>query len=141
MKLWGFTARLPVRLAVLFVVAAGSAVDASAAHLRLAFLSGSNDDHQPGVPPQSNLDAFDGRWTFTSAGCKYTGTLRATIKQGRVIVRGGGGRVDPDGTLHTVGAGGGMTLVAEGHLDREAGSGTFDRSDGCSGTWIAIKRH
>jgi hypothetical protein len=63
------------------------------------------------------------------------------IKQGRVIVRGGGGRVEPDGTLHTVGAGGGMTLVAEGHLDQEAGSGTFDRSDGCSGTWIAIKRH
>src|SRR5437899_2504203 len=120
MELWEFTARLPVRLAALLVVGAGLAVDASAANLSMAFLSGSNDVHQPGVSPQSNLDAFDGRWTFTSAGCKYTGTLHATIKQGRVIVRGGGGRVEPDGTLHTVGAGGGMTLVAEGHLDQEA---------------------
>jgi hypothetical protein len=126
---------------LLVVVGAGLAVDASAANLSLAFLSGSNDDRQPGVPRPSNLDAFDGRWTFTSAGCKYTGTLHATIKLGRVIVRGGGGRVEPDGTLHTVGAGGGMTLVAQGHLNQEAGSGTFDRSDGCSGTWIAIKRH
>ena len=141
MKLCEFTTRLPVRLAAVLVIAGGSAADASAANLSLAFLSGSNDDHQPGVPLQSNLNAFDGRWTFTSAGCKYTGTLQATIKQGRVIVRGGGGRVEPDGTLHTVGGGGGMTLMAEGHLDQEAGSGTFDRSDGCSGTWVAIKRH
>jgi len=136
MKPWEFTDRWPACLAVLLVVAVGSAVDASAANLSLAFLSGSSDDREPGSPPQPSLTAFDGRWTFTSAGCKNTGSIAATIKQGRIIVRGGSGQVNPDGTLHSVGAGGGMTLVAEGHLDQEAGSGTFDRSDGCSGTWI-----
>jgi hypothetical protein len=141
MKPWEFTARLPACLAALLVVAAGSAVDASAANLSLAFLSGTSDDREPGSPPQPSLAVFDGRWTFTSAGCKNTGSIAATIKQGRIIVRGGSGQVNPDGTLHSVGGGGGMTLTAEGHMDLETGSGTFDRSDGCSGTWIAIKRH
>jgi hypothetical protein len=96
---------------------------------------------RPSMSDQPNPDAYDGRWTFTSAGCKYTGSVGATIKHGRVIVRGGSGQVDPDGTIHTVGAGGHMTLTAEGHLAGETGSGTFDRSDGCIGTWIAIRRH
>jgi hypothetical protein len=141
MKLGEFKAGWPVRLAALLVVAAGPAVEASAANLRLAFLSGAKDDRQTSAPMLPSPTAFDGRWTFTSAGCKNTGSLPATIKQGRIIIRGGSGQVSPDGTLHSVGAGGGMTLTAEGHLDLETGSGTFDRSDGCSGTWIAIKRH
>jgi hypothetical protein len=110
----------------------------------VAFLSGDDKGSQPSnAPPASastDPDAFDGRWTFTSAGCRYTGSVNATIKHGRVVVRGGGGQVSPDGTIHTVGAGGGMTLTAEGRLDGDSGSGTFDRSDGCLGTWIAIKR-
>jgi hypothetical protein len=96
---------------------------------------------QPSLSDQSNPDAYDGRWMFTSAGCRNTGSIGAIIKHGRVIVRGGSGQVSPDGTIHTVGAGGGMTLTAEGHLAAETGSGTFDRSDGCIGTWIAIRRH
>jgi hypothetical protein len=113
------------------------AVPAGAVHL--AFLSGASEVQRP--VPQQSADAFDGRWTFTSAGCTNTGSIGAVIKHGRIIVRGGGGHVDPDGTLHSVGAGGGLTLTAEGHLDGESGSGTFDRSDGCSGTWIGVKRH
>ena len=112
---------------------------ARAGTVSLAFLSGANQDQQPNLQP--GLDAFDGRWTFTSAGCTNTGSIGAVIKHGRIIVRGGGGHVDPDGTLHSVGAGGGLTLTAEGRLDGETGSGTFDRSDGCSGTWIGIRRH
>ena len=54
--------------------------------------------------------------------------------------RGGGGNVTPDGITHTVGAGNGMTLTAEGRLSGDSGSGTYDRSDGCSGTWIGIKQ-
>ena len=106
-----------------------------------AFLSG-DSANEPGkvVPASPTTDAFDGRWTFTSAGCRYTGSLPATIKHGKVIVRGGAGQVDPDGFIHTVGAGAGMTLTAEGRLDGATGSGTFARSDGCLGTWIAIKR-
>jgi hypothetical protein len=38
---------------------------------------------------------------------------------GKIIVRGGSGQVDPDGTLHSVGAGNGMTLTAVGTPDLE----------------------
>jgi hypothetical protein len=61
------------------------------------------------------------------------------ITGGKIIVKGGSGQVDPDGTLHSVGAGGGMTLTAVGRLLGNTGSGTFSRSDGCVGNWIAIK--
>jgi hypothetical protein len=110
---------------------------------QLAFLSEPDANHQPAEvapAPAPDRTAFDGRWAFTSAGCPNTGSLNAIIKQGRIIVRGGSGQVSPDGTLHSVGAGGGMTLTAEGRLSGEMGPGTFDRSDGCSGNWIAIKR-
>ncbi len=62
------------------------------------------------------------------------------ITGGKIIIKGGSGRVDPDGTLHSVGAGGGMTLTAVGRLSGSTGSGTFNRSDGCVGSWIAIRR-
>jgi hypothetical protein len=110
---------------------------------QLAFLSTSPDDETPAdttPAPENSTRAFDGRWTFTGAGCPNTGSVNAVIKSGTIIVKGGAGHVGADGTLHSVGAGGGMTLTAEGHLSADMGSGTFDRSDGCSGTWIAIKR-
>jgi hypothetical protein len=89
---------------------------------------------------QEENKTFDGAWTFTSAGCPYTGSLPARIVGGKIIVRGGSGQVDPDGTLHSVGAGNGMTLTAVGQLSGNTGSGTFNRSDGCVGSWIAVKR-
>src|ERR1700676_4992016 len=73
----------------------------------------------PGSAPLQNNRAFDGAWTFTSAGCRYTGTLPAMIVDGKIIVKGGSGQVDPDGTLHSVGAGNGMTLTAVGTPDLE----------------------
>jgi len=94
----------------------------------------------PVPAPQGDNGDFDGIWTFTSAGCRYTGSLLAKIVGGKIIVRGGSGQVDRDGTLHSVGAGNGMTLTAVGQLSASTGSGTFNRSDGCVGSWIAIKR-
>jgi hypothetical protein len=38
------------------------------------------------------------RWIFTGAGCRGAGSVSAVIKGGKVIVRGGGGNVTPDGT-------------------------------------------
>jgi hypothetical protein len=66
-------------------------------------------------------------------------SLANRIEVGKYIVKGGSGQVDPDGTLHSVGAGGGMTLSAVGRLLGNTGSGTLNRSDGCVGNWIAIK--
>jgi len=49
-------------------------------------------------------------------GVRATGSLPALIRGGKITVKGGSGQVDPDGTLHSVGAGGGMTLTAVGRL-------------------------
>lgn len=121
--------------------------EASAGAIRMAFLSESRDDQAepsieqaPGATVPENNTGFDGRWIFTSAGCTHTGSLLATIRRGRIIVRGGSGSVSPDGTLHSVGAGSGMTLTPVGTLSGGTGAGTFNRSDGCVGSWIAIKR-
>jgi hypothetical protein len=111
----------------------------------MAFLSEPADDvkqpteETPRSVPEENKN-FDGAWIFTSAGCRGTGSLPAMIVGGKIVIRGGSGQVDPDGTLHSVGAGNGMTLTAAGRLSGNTGAGTFNRSDGCVGSWIAIKR-
>src|ERR1700722_12321558 len=102
--------------------------DAGAGNSRLAFLSERKDEPKPPqmtLPesPQDDKDnrSFDGAWTFTSAGCSYTGSLPARIVGGKILIRGGSGQVDPDGTLHSVGAGNGMTLTAVGQLSGHTG--------------------
>ena len=120
-------------------------IDAAIGGGGMAFLSEPRDEtarpaeETPASSPPEDSKNFDGAWTFTSAGCPHTGSLPAMITGGRIIVKGGSGQVDPDGTLHSVGAGGGMTLTAVGRLSGNTGSGTFNRSDGCVGSWIAIK--
>jgi hypothetical protein len=118
--------------------------DANAAGDTIAFLtehrSGDSEQQAPAATPQPDNTLFDGKWIFTSAGCTHTGSLPALIRRGKIIIKGGSGFVEPDGTLHSVGAGGGMTLTAIGTLSGTTGSGTFNRSDGCIGSWIAIKR-
>jgi hypothetical protein len=131
----------------LLVVASEPAhTHARVGNVRLSFLSEPRNDPKspseetPRSPPQQGDKSFDGAWIFTSAGCPHTGSLPARIIGGKIIIRGGSGAVDPDGTLHSVGAGGGMTLTAVGRLAGNTGAGTFSRSDGCVGSWIAIKR-
>jgi len=122
------------------------AAGAASGFSKMTFLSEPRDDAKPTADDTPSAAAteesnnFDGIWTFTSAGCRRTGSLSAKIVGGKIIVKGGGGQVDPDGTLHSVGAGGGMTLTAVGRLSGNTGAGTFNRSDGCVGRWIAIKR-
>jgi hypothetical protein len=126
-------------------LASSRRIDAAIGHGKMAFLSEPRDEtarpaeETPAPSPQDDSKNFDGAWTFTSAGCPHTGSLPAMITGGKIIVKGGSGQVDPDGTLHSVGAGGGMTLTAVGRLLGNTGSGTFSRSDGCVGNWIAIK--
>jgi hypothetical protein len=73
---------------------------------RLAYLSRTEhetprpaEETPPAMPLEDN-NSFDGTWMFTSSGCPYTGSLPARIIGGKIIVRGGSGQVDPDGTLH-----------------------------------------
>jgi hypothetical protein len=141
-----FTAARPAWLAALFVFPLLGTTVTHAKETRLAFLSSSEKEQAPAIvdvptlPSPPDVNPYDGRWKFTGAGCRGAGSVLAVIKDGKVIVRGGGGNVTPDGIIHTVGAGNGMTLTAEGRLSGDSGSGTYDRSDGCSGTWIGVKQ-
>jgi hypothetical protein len=110
------------------VIAALILLNATASHsseTQLAFLSNSEKNREPAIeiptlPPPPEANAFDGRWIFTGGGCRGAGSVSAVIKGGKVIVRGGGGggggNVTPDGIIHTIGAGNGLTLTAEGRL-------------------------
>jgi hypothetical protein len=146
----GRTTFIVTRLACLAVLLSASILPGStvsrANDTRLAFLSNSEKEQAPAildvptVPSAREVNPYDGRWIFTGAGCRGAGSVSAVIRGGKVTVRGGGGNVTPDGIIHTVGAGNGMTLTAEGRLSGDSGSGTYDRSDGCSGTWIGVKQ-
>lgn len=100
---------------------------AGVGHSRISFLSEPRDEasrpaeEPPRAAPRKENNSFDGAWTFTSAGCRHTGALPAMIVGGKIIVSGGSGQVDPDGTLHSVGAGNGMTLTAVEQLSGNTG--------------------
>ena len=130
--------------AVVCALSFSTATVSHAEETQLAFLSNSDKGlpavDVPPLPPVPGANPYDGRWKFTGAGCRGAGSVMAIIKNGQVFVRGGGGNVTPDGIIHTVGAGNGLTLTAEGRLSGDSGSGTYDRSDGCSGTWVGVKQ-
>ena len=89
---------------------------------------------------EGDVDNFDGTWLFAGIGCHSSGVLPAIISPGKIIVQGGSGRVEPDGTLNSIGAANGVTQTAVERLAGNAGTGTYKRSDGCRGTWTAIKQ-
>ncbi|UVO34158.1 hypothetical protein KUL72_21910 [Bradyrhizobium arachidis] len=85
--------------------------------------------------------SFDGAWAVTSVGCGGTSSGATVVTSGRVIGQGVSGTVSANGSVHTFGQGdGGITYTGAGRLSGRSGSGTFRRSDGCSGTWTASKQ-
>ena len=106
-------------IAISLPVASACSREGEAGRLQLSFLSGSEDgtrtgpgnatqerlEQSPVPPPQGDNADFDGVWTFTSAGCPYTGSLLAKIVGGKIIVKGGSGQVDRDGTCIRSGPG------------------------------------
>jgi hypothetical protein len=83
---------------------------------------------------------FDGAWAVTSVGCGGTTSGAVVVTSGRVIGEGVSGRVSPSGAVSTFGQGQGVTYSGSGRLSGRSGSGTFRRSDGCSGSWTSIKQ-
>ncbi|MGA7810544.1 hypothetical protein [Bradyrhizobium sp.] len=86
---------------------------------------------------------FDGTWTFvgTSTNCRGSGSVSGVISGGRVVGPGTIGSVSPNGAYHGVSVGNdGIRLTASGRLSGKSGSGTYARSDGCVGRWIAAKQ-
>ncbi|MBR0951173.1 hypothetical protein [Bradyrhizobium canariense] len=84
--------------------------------------------------------SFDGAWMVVSVGCGGTTTGAVVVSSGKVIGQGVSGTVSPSGAVSTFGQGEGVTFTGSGRLGARSGSGSFRRSDGCSGTWTSSKQ-
>jgi hypothetical protein len=89
--------------------------------------------------------SFDGAWGVVIVGgpmCQGSVTGAVVITSGRIIGDGiSSGRVSPNGATFTAGTTKeGIPYTTSGHLSGRSGSGTFRRSDGCNGRWVASKQ-
>ena len=82
---------------------------------------------------------FDGAWVAQSQGCGGS-TERFTISGGRLSGELSSGSVSPNGSTTSGGSVSGLSWSSSGRFSGSRGSGTFRRSDGCSGTWTASKQ-
>ena len=82
---------------------------------------------------------FDGSWVAQSQGCGNS-TERFTISSGRISGELSSGSVSPNGSTTSGGSVSGLSWSSSGRFSGSSGSGTFRRSDGCSGTWTASKQ-
>jgi len=93
--------------------------------------------------PKSEGGNFDGAWSVSSSPCGSNQVTsesnQVTISSGRVIGPGVSGSVNAQGVVRTVGSNGGVTIIGTGRIHGRSAGGTYRRSDGCSGTWRAIK--
>jgi hypothetical protein len=84
--------------------------------------------------------SFDGAWVVLSLGCGGSSRGAVVVTSGRIIGEGLTGTVSPNGAARSVGNYNGVTVISSGHVSGRSGSGTFRRSDGCSGTWTSSKQ-
>jgi hypothetical protein len=84
--------------------------------------------------------SFDGAWVVNSIGCGGTSAGAVVVTSGRIIGEGVTGPVSPNGAARSVGNYNGIRVISSGHVSGRSGSGTFRRSDGCSGTWTSSKQ-
>jgi len=84
---------------------------------------------------------FDGAWIVISVGCGGTTTGAVVVTSGRIIAQGVTGTVSPNGSVRTAGNfNNGITVTSSGHLSSRSGSGSFQQSTGCGGSWTATKQ-
>ena len=84
--------------------------------------------------------SFDGIWSVTnSPGCGLAPRSAVEVIRGRISGPGLSGKVDPSGSVRTVAHGGGLSVISTGHTSPTSGSGTYEVSNGCTGTWTARK--
>ena len=82
---------------------------------------------------------FDGTWVARSQGCGSS-TERFVISGGRISGELSTGQVSANGSTTSGGSVSGLSWSSSGRFSGRSGSGTFRRSDGCSGTWTASKQ-
>jgi hypothetical protein len=83
---------------------------------------------------------FDGAWIVVAVGCGGSSRTAVVVTSGKIIGEGLTGTISPNGASRSVANSSGITVISTGHASGRNGSGTFRRSDGCSGTWTSSKQ-
>jgi hypothetical protein len=89
--------------------------------------------------PRPSGGSFDGVWAVNaSPGCGLAARSAVEVVRGR-ISEGVSGSVDGSGNVRTVGYGDGLSVISTGRVSGSGGSGTYEVSNGCTGTWVSQK--
>jgi hypothetical protein len=84
---------------------------------------------------------FDGAWVAVAVGTPCgSSTERFVISGGSLSGELSSGQVSPNGSTRTGGSASGLSWTSTGRFSGRTGSGSFVRSDGCSGRWTASKQ-
>jgi hypothetical protein len=84
---------------------------------------------------------FDGTWVAVASGTPCgSSTERFVISGGSVSGELSSGSVSPNGATRTGGSVQGLSWTSTGRFSGRNGSGSFVRSDGCTGRWTASKQ-
>lgn len=86
---------------------------------------------------------LDGAWSISSvgtSGCSDTFTEQFVVANGRMIGSQGSAAMGANGSIRGSGNYSGIRVTSQGRLSGRSGSGTFQRSDGCTGRWVATKQ-
>jgi hypothetical protein len=84
---------------------------------------------------------FDGSWVAVSVGTPCgSSTERFVISGGRISGELSSGSVSANGATRTGGSVQGLSWTSTGRFSARSGSGSFVRSDGCTGRWTASKQ-
>ena len=84
---------------------------------------------------------FAGSWVAVAVGTPCgSSTERFVISGGRISGDLSSGSVSPNGATRTGGSVQGLSWTSTGRFSARSGSGSFVRSDGCTGRWTASKQ-
>jgi hypothetical protein len=84
---------------------------------------------------------FDGTWVSVAVGTPCgSATERFVISGGRISGELSSGSVSPNGATRSGGSVQGLSWTSTGRFSGRTGSGSFVRSDGCTGRWTASKQ-
>ena len=84
---------------------------------------------------------FDGSWVAVAVGTPCgSSSERITISSGRISGELSTGSVSPNGSTRTGGSVQGLSWNSSGRFSGRTGSGSYVRSDGCTGRWTASRQ-
>ena len=94
-----------------------------------------------GAPGGSGGGNFDGTWVAVAMGSPCgSSSERFVISGGSISGELSSGSVSPNGATRTGGSVQGLSWTSTGRFSGRTGSGSFVRSDGCTGRWTASKQ-